>query len=103
MSGVFSMASHWVLQYLPDVVRQEQTGCAHFSAISGAILFSSCGWTASRLSHHGAGASGGNKLVLYAVVENRLRRRPKIQMAASPNSRSENAAGSGTRTVGAPF
>jgi hypothetical protein len=60
MSGVFSMASHWVLQYLPDVVRQEQTGCAHFSAISGAILFSSCGWTASRLSHHGAGASGGN-------------------------------------------
>jgi hypothetical protein len=27
MSGVFSIASHWVLQYLPDVVTHEQTGC----------------------------------------------------------------------------
>jgi hypothetical protein len=34
MSGVFSIASHWVLQYLPDVVTQEQTGCAHFSAFA---------------------------------------------------------------------
>ena len=32
MSGAFSMASHWVLQYLPDAVMQEQMGCAHFSA-----------------------------------------------------------------------
>jgi hypothetical protein len=39
MSGVFSMASHWVLQYLPDVVMQEQMGCAHFSAFS-AVIFS---------------------------------------------------------------
>jgi hypothetical protein len=34
MSGVFSMASHWVLQYLPDTIMQEQTGCAHFSALA---------------------------------------------------------------------
>jgi len=26
MSGVFSMASHWVLQYLPEVVLHEQMG-----------------------------------------------------------------------------
>jgi hypothetical protein len=32
MSGVFSMVSHWVLQNLPEVVRHEQTGRAHFSA-----------------------------------------------------------------------
>jgi hypothetical protein len=41
MSGVFSMASHWVLQYLPDVVMQEQTGCAHFSDFGVVICFSS--------------------------------------------------------------
>ena len=29
MSGVFSMASHSVLQYLPDVITHEQMGCAH--------------------------------------------------------------------------
>ena len=40
MSGVFSIASHWVLQYLPDVVTHEQTGCAHFSAFAFAIFFS---------------------------------------------------------------
>jgi hypothetical protein len=34
ISGVFSIASHWVLQYLPDVVVQEQIGCAHFSAFA---------------------------------------------------------------------
>jgi hypothetical protein len=34
MSGVFSIASHCVLQYLPEVVMQEQTGCAHFLAVS---------------------------------------------------------------------
>ena len=37
ISGVFSVASHSVLQYLPDVVTHEQTGCAHFSAFSGSI------------------------------------------------------------------
>jgi hypothetical protein len=37
MSGVFSMASHWVLQYLPDVVTHEQTGCAHFSPFAVVI------------------------------------------------------------------
>jgi hypothetical protein len=31
MSGVFSIAAHSVLQYLPEVVMHEQTGCAHFS------------------------------------------------------------------------
>jgi hypothetical protein len=30
MSGVFSIASHSVLQYVPDVTLQEQTGWAHF-------------------------------------------------------------------------
>jgi hypothetical protein len=39
MSGVFSIASHWALQYLPDVVRHEQTGCAHFTVFSGVISF----------------------------------------------------------------
>ena len=39
MSGVFSIASHWVLQYLPDVVTHEQTGCAHFSAFVVAMSF----------------------------------------------------------------
>jgi hypothetical protein len=31
MSGVFSIAAHALLQYLPDVVTHEQAGCAHFS------------------------------------------------------------------------
>ena len=39
MSGVFSIASHWVLQYLPDVGTHEQTGCAHFSAFGLDIFF----------------------------------------------------------------
>jgi hypothetical protein len=44
MSGIFSIASHWVLQYLPEVVVQEQTGCAHFTAVllasvGGVIVF----------------------------------------------------------------
>lgn len=34
MSGIFSMASHCALQYLPEVVMHEQTGCAHFLAVS---------------------------------------------------------------------
>jgi hypothetical protein len=38
------MASHWVLQYLPEVVVQEQTGCAHFTAgllvsVGGVMVF----------------------------------------------------------------
>jgi hypothetical protein len=37
MSGVFSIVLHWVLQYSPDVVTHEQTGCAHSSAFAGAI------------------------------------------------------------------
>jgi hypothetical protein len=40
MSGVFSMASHWVLQYLPEVVVHEQIGCAHLCGVSGAIWIS---------------------------------------------------------------
>jgi hypothetical protein len=39
MSGVFSMASHWALQYLPDVVTHEQTGCEHFSVFAESICF----------------------------------------------------------------
>jgi len=39
MPGVFSIASHSVLQYLPDMVTHEQTGCAHFSPLAGAISF----------------------------------------------------------------
>ena len=38
-SGVFSIASQSLLQYLPDVVGHEQTGCAHFSAFAEAISF----------------------------------------------------------------
>jgi hypothetical protein len=41
MPGVFSMASHAVLQYLPVVASQEQIGCAHFLAGFG-VLPSSC-------------------------------------------------------------
>jgi hypothetical protein len=41
MSGVFSIASHWALQYLPFVTVQEQMGCAHFCPISG-VMPSSC-------------------------------------------------------------
>jgi hypothetical protein len=43
MSGIFSIASHWVLQYLPDVVTHEQTGCAHFSdfAVANSSLLGS--------------------------------------------------------------
>jgi hypothetical protein len=37
MSGVFSIASHSVLQYFPDVTLQEQTGWAHFLLSSGAM------------------------------------------------------------------
>jgi len=38
-SGVFSMAAHSVLQYLPVVAMHEQTGCAHFSVLIGVISF----------------------------------------------------------------
>jgi hypothetical protein len=40
MSGVFSIASHWVLQYFPSVTMQEQTGCAHFLPSLAAMLIS---------------------------------------------------------------
>jgi len=57
MSGIFSMASHWVLQYLPEVVVQEQTGCAHFTAVLlfsvgdviGFLLAGDRGWAAEAL------------------------------------------------------
>jgi len=39
MSTVFSISSHRVLQYFPEVVMHEQTGCAHFSAFAVAIPF----------------------------------------------------------------
>jgi len=39
MSGVFSIASHWTLEYLPEVVTHEQIGCAHFLAFAVAISF----------------------------------------------------------------
>jgi hypothetical protein len=37
MSGVFSIASHSVLQYFPEVTLQEQTGWAHFLLSSDAM------------------------------------------------------------------
>jgi hypothetical protein len=37
MSGVFSIAPHSVLQYLPDIVTHEQTGGTHFSAFAVVI------------------------------------------------------------------
>jgi hypothetical protein len=40
MSGVFSIASHSTLQYFPEVVMHEQTGCAHFSDFVVDIAFS---------------------------------------------------------------
>ena len=40
MSGVFSIASHCVLQYFPEVTIQEQTGCAHFLPAVSATLIS---------------------------------------------------------------
>jgi hypothetical protein len=39
ISGVFSVASHSALQYLPDVVTHEQSGCEHFTAFSEPISF----------------------------------------------------------------
>ena len=39
MSGVFSIASHCVLQYLPEDGTHEHTGCAHFLAGSLVISF----------------------------------------------------------------
>ena len=51
MSGVFSMASHCGLQYLlllDDAIVHVQTGCAHFSVFSVAIVFSRRGSKAKR-------------------------------------------------------
>jgi hypothetical protein len=39
MSGVFSIAAHSGLQYLPDVTTHEQTGCAHFWPFAVVIAF----------------------------------------------------------------
>ena len=39
MSGVFSIASHCALQYLPVVAVHEQIGCAHLSVFTGSICF----------------------------------------------------------------
>jgi len=38
MSGVFSIASHCALQYLPDDVWHEQMGCAHFTVFAVSII-----------------------------------------------------------------
>jgi hypothetical protein len=38
MSGVFSIASHCALQYLPEAGTHEQTGCAHF--LAGSLVIS---------------------------------------------------------------
>jgi hypothetical protein len=40
MDGVFSVVAHSALQYLPDAVMQEHSGCAHFSAFGVVIFFS---------------------------------------------------------------
>jgi hypothetical protein len=39
MSGIFSIVSHSTLQYLPEVVRQEQMGCAHFFGFAVSMAF----------------------------------------------------------------
>jgi len=39
MSAVFSIASHSTLQNLPEVITQEQTGCAHLCPFSVVISF----------------------------------------------------------------
>jgi len=39
MSGIFSIASHSTLQYLPELAGHEQTGCAHFGTIAALIAF----------------------------------------------------------------
>ena len=39
MPCVYSMASHWTLQYLPDVVTRERIGCAHFSVLVQSVCF----------------------------------------------------------------
>jgi len=41
MSGVFSIASHSLLQYLPDAITHEQTG-VHTSGLSQASFRFSC-------------------------------------------------------------
>jgi hypothetical protein len=40
MSAVFSIASHSILQYLPEVAKHEQIGCAHFSPFPSDISLS---------------------------------------------------------------
>jgi hypothetical protein len=81
MSGVFSMASHCVLQYLPEVVTHEQTGCAHFTAFSGAILFSYHG---SRLGDVSCNGSHRAEPILY-IIEHiaRLPRTSRRVLAAT--------------------
>src|SRR5579862_3200422 len=39
MSGIFSIASHSTLQYFPELVGHEQTGCAHFGVSAVFIVF----------------------------------------------------------------
>jgi hypothetical protein len=39
ISGVFSIAAHSVLQYLPDVITHKQMGCAHFWPFAVVISF----------------------------------------------------------------
>jgi hypothetical protein len=47
------IASRRALQYFPDVVVQEQTGCAHFSLFAAAIsLFPGFGSVAHDLKEH---------------------------------------------------
>jgi hypothetical protein len=40
MSGMLSIASQAALQYLPVVIMQLQTGCAHFCEIVASIVLS---------------------------------------------------------------
>src|SRR5580658_7688672 len=102
MSGIFSMASHAMQQYLPDVVIQKQIGCAHFWALSVAIsillvansspVFSH--WNVSfrdpvflyKKEHRGAGRvslivqiSNGTCVILYAQRSLFHQRNPQSQ------------------------
>jgi hypothetical protein len=38
MSGVFCMVSQTALQYLPEVIVHEHTGCAHFADLAFSIV-----------------------------------------------------------------
>jgi hypothetical protein len=63
MSGVFSIASHSVLQYLPSVATHEQIGCAHFLTLVNSMCFLL--WV-MRFQSMSSGASGVSEVLTGA-------------------------------------